>query len=425
MEIIKRETKILNIEYGAIFGTYWMIYAIVGSFAAVFMLARGYSNSQIGITLAAANVLAFIMQPLIADFTDRSKKLGIIGVTELMTALMMVFTVGMFAFKGRTIALCVVFVLLIGFHTVLQPLFNSLAFKLEECGIPTNYGIARAGGSLAYSVFIAILGTLVEKMGILVLPVGCEIICALLILCLILTKKTFNKNLAMDHPPLPGTAAAAKAEESAGGEDASADEEEINLIQFIKRNKMFFLVNVGVIGLFFSNAILNNYMAQIVDAVGGTTEDMGRILGIMAFLEIPTMVFFKRIKKHFSCQFLLKIAAVGFTVKIGLVWLAASVWMLYVAQFFQIVSFALFLPGMVYFSYETMSRGEAIKGQALFTTMITLTTIFSSLLGGWILDVAGAKTLTFIATLATAAGAILIIAVIDKVKSRNVSAVKD
>ena len=80
---------------------------------------------------------------------------------------------------------------------------------------------------------------------------------------------------------------------------------------------------------------------------------------------------------------------------------------------------------MVYFSYETMSRGEAIKGQALFTTMITLTTIFSSLLGGWILDVAGAKTLTFIATLATAAGAILIIAVIDKVKSRNVSAVND
>ncbi|MBR0127761.1 MAG: MFS transporter [Firmicutes bacterium] len=402
---IERQKKILNIEYGSVFGTYWMIYAIISSFASVFMLARGYSNSQIGMTLAAANILAFIMQPLIADFTDRSKRLGIIGVTEIMTALMMIFAIGMFVFKGGTLALCVVFVLLIGFHTVLQPLFNSLAFKLEECGIPTNYGVARAGGSLAYSIFVAILGTLVAKLGIIVLPVSCEIICALMILALILTNRTFQKNMKMGHPPLPGVAVNDEAEE----------EEEINLIMFIKRNKMFFLVNIGVIGLFFSNAILNNYMAQIVTDINGTTEDMGRILGIMAFLEIPTMVLFKRIKRKFSCQFLLKIASIGFTVKIGLVWLATSVGMLYFAQVFQIVSFALFLPGMVYFTGEIMSRGEAVKGQALFTTMITLTTIFSSLLGGWILDIAGAKALTLIATLATAAGAVLIIAVIDKV----------
>ena len=403
---VKKETKILNIEYSAIFGTYWMIYAVVSSFASVFMLARGYSNSQIGITLAAANVLAFIMQPLVADFTDRSKRLGIIGVTEIMAVLMMIFTVGMFAFKGGTVALCVVFVLLIAFHTVLQPLFNSLAFKLEECGIATNYGVARAGGSLAYSIFIAILGTLVEKLGITILPVCSEIICALMILALFLTNRTYLKNMKEDLPPLPGTSKASQEEE-----------EDINLIMFIKRNKMFFLVNIGVVGLFFSNAILNNYMAQIVTAIGGTTEDMGRILGMMAFLEIPTMVFFKRIKRHFSCQLLLKIASIGFTLKIALCWLASSVTMLFIAQIFQIISFALFLPGMVYFTGEIMSRGESIKGQALFTTMITLTTIFSSLLGGWILDIAGAKMLTFIATIATAAGAVLIIAVIDKVKS--------
>ncbi len=405
---IKKETRTLNIEYSAIFGTYWMIYAVVSSFASVFMLARGYSNSQIGITLAAANVLAFIMQPLVADFTDRSKRLGIIGVTEIMAVLMMIFTVGMFAFKGGTVALCVVFVLLIAFHTVLQPLFNSLAFKLEECGIATNYGVARAGGSLAYSIFIAILGTLVEKLGITILPVCSEIICALMILALFLANRTYLKNMKADLPPLPGTSKA-----SPEGEE----EEDINLIMFIKRNKFFFLVNIGVVGLFFSNAILNNYMAQIVTSVGGTTEDMGRILGIMAFLEIPTMVFFKRIKRHFSCQFLLKIASIGFALKIALCWLANSVLMLFIAQIFQIVSFALFLPGMVYFTGEIMSRGESIKGQALFTTMITLTTIFSSLLGGWILDVAGAKMLTFIATIATTAGAVLIIAVIDKVKS--------
>ncbi|MBE6045308.1 MAG: MFS transporter [Clostridiales bacterium] len=408
--------KILNSGYGAIFGTYWVIYAVVSSFASVFMLAKGYTNSQIGVTLAAANVLAVIMQPLIADFVDRSKRLDVIGTTEIMTVCMMVFTIGMFTFKGGSLGLCVVFVLLIAFHTVLQPLFNSLAFRLEEAGVSINFGIARSVGSLAYSIFVAVFGTIVEHFGINVMPIASEISCLLLIASLAFTGYYFNKG--KKQAPQRNIEQET-AEEIAEAEVKAEEEEEINLIQFIKRNKMFFIMNLGVLGIFFSNAVLNNYMAQICDGVGGTTEDMGRILGVMAFLEIPTMVFFKQLRRRFSCQFLLKIAAIGFTVKIAICWLANSVVMLYIGQLFQPVSFALFLPGMVYFSDEMMSRGEAVKGQALFTTMITITTIFATLLGGMILDASGSKMLTFVSTLLTAAGALVIILAIDRVKSNK------
>ena len=115
----------------------------------------------------------------------------------------------------------------------------------------------------------------------------------------------------------------------------------------------------------------------------------------------------------------MKVAAVGFTVKIALCWLANSVTMILLAQFVQLVSFALFLPAMVHFIDEIMSKGEAVKGQALFTTMITITTVISSLVGGAILDMSGAKMLTFIATIATAAGAVIIIATIDRVKKKQ------
>ena len=406
--------KILNSGYGAIFGTYWIIYAVVSSFASVFMLAKGYTNSQIGMTLAAANVLAVIMQPLIADFVDRSKRFDVMGTTGFLTVCMMVFTVGMFTFKGGSLGLCVVFVLLIAFHTVLQPLFNSLAFRLEDAGVAINFGIARSVGSLAYSVFVAILGTLVDHLGINVVPIAGELACLMLIASLVFTAHFFKK----------GKAQSERGSEAVYGslnDDAKAEEpeEEINLIQFIRRNKMFFIMNLGVLGLFFSNAVLNNYMAQICTGVGGTTEDMGRILGVMAFLEIPTMVIFKQLKNKFSCQLLLKAAAIGFTAKIAICWLANSVVMLFIGQLFQPVSFALFLPGMVYFSDEMMSRGEAVKGQALFTTMITITTIFAALLGGVLLDISGPKMLTFISTLATAAGAVVVILAVDRVKSNK------
>ena len=426
--------KKLNSGYGAIFGTYWIIYAVVSSFASVFMLAKGYTNSQIGITLAAANVLAVVMQPLIADFVDRSKRLDVIGTTTIMTVCMMVFTVGMFTFRGGSLGLCVVFVLLIAFHTVLQPLFNSLAFRLEEAGVSINFGIARSVGSLAYSIFVAVFGTIVEHLGINVMPAASEISCLLLIASLAFTGYYFRKGTAAREAAVMVGAsrmtgdADGKADGEAGVSDnggaGAADgkkdiNEDINLVQFIRRNKMFFIMNLGVLGIFFSNAVLNNYMAQIVTGVGGTTEDMGRILGVMAFLEIPTMVFFKQLRNRFSCQFLLKVAAIGFTVKIAICWIANSVALLYVGQFFQPVSFALFLPGMVYFSDEMMSRGEAVKGQALFTTMITITTIFATLLGGVILDSSGPKMLTFVSTLLTAAGALVIILAADKVKSNK------
>ena len=170
-----------------------MIYAVVSSFASVFMLAKGYANAQIGMTLAAANILAVVLQPLTANLADRSQKIGAIGISGIMTVMMMVFTLGMFFFGGGGIALCVTFVLLIAWHTALQPMFNALTFKLEESGIPVNFGIARSVGSLAYSILVAILGTLVEHLGIMTLPMTSEMTCCMLLISLILTKRIFDK----------------------------------------------------------------------------------------------------------------------------------------------------------------------------------------------------------------------------------------
>lgn len=396
---------LLNFDYSCIHGTYWMFFGVVSSFASVFLLTRGYSNSEIGIILAAANILAVILQPLIADLADRTTKISIIGITEIITVIIMLLTLGLFVFTGKTMALAAIFILLIAWHTVLQPFFNSLTFKLEECGISINFGIARSMGSLAYAALVAVLGTLVEKYGITMLPLTGEIILVMLMLSLYMTKRHYDKANA-DY---------FKKHESSSEKTGNSTvlEEEIDLIHFIKGNKLFFIINIGIIGLYFSNSILNNYMMQIVAAVGGSSEDMGRILSLMAFLEIPTMVCFNFLRRKFSCRLMLQIASIGFTVKILLCCIARSVTMIFIAQFFQLVSYALFLPAMVHFINEIMRKGEAVKGQALFTTMVTITTVFASLAGGVILDISGAKMLTVTATAATAAGAAVIIAAIN------------
>ena len=84
--------RLLNFEYACIHGTYWMLYGVVCSFSSVFLLARGYSNSEIGVILAVANVAAVVLQPAAADLADRSRKISLIGLIQLMTVMMMVMT---------------------------------------------------------------------------------------------------------------------------------------------------------------------------------------------------------------------------------------------------------------------------------------------------------------------------------------------
>jgi len=399
--------KLLNFEYATIQGFYWMVYATVASFASVYLLAEGYSNSEIGIIMAVANVLAVVLQPLAADLADRSRRFSLVSITQIMAAMMMIFTAFMFILHGKTVALFVIYVLLLAWHTVLQPLINSLNFKLQESGVHLNFGMCRSMGSLAYSVLCAFLGTLVENHGVGVLPIASEIVIAMLIVSLFLTAFQYRKVKAENEK----TGAVVTVTEK--------DREEINLIDFVKRNKLFFVLNIGVFLVFIENQVLNNFMLQIVTNVGGNSEDMGRIFSLMAFLEIPTLFCFDWIKKKFSCSFLLKVASIGLTLKIGAIFLARSVAMIFAAHFLQLISFALFLPAMVHYIDEIMSKGEAVKGQALYTMMITVSSVVGSLFGGIILDVSGPRMLTLLATVTAAAGTVIIIAMVDKVNGKE------
>ena len=202
---------------------------------------------------------------------------------------------------------------------------------------------------------------------------------------------------------------------------AAEKDESIDLILFARRNKLFLVLNLAVAGVFFSNSVLNSFMLQIVEGVGGTSEDMGRILSVMAFLEIPALLFFDKIEGRFSCQTILKFAAICFTVKIFLIYIARSVTMIYNAHIFQTFSFGLFLPAMVSFINQVMAKGEAVKGQAVYTVTTTVSAVLASVLGGIMLDASGPSFMLLVSTIATAAGALLVMLIVDRIGvSKNV-----
>ena len=461
---MKRSSRILNAGYANIFAAYWMIYGVANAFASAYLLPKGYTNAEIGIILAVGSVLAVFLQPIMADIADRSKKLSLLGVTQLSAGLLIVLEATLFAMAHKSLALWVVFVMIIAWLTALQPLFNSLAFHLEESGVHIHFGICRGMGSLGFALLTAVLGTFVEMWGANILPAVGELTLAGLLVTIMIVKREFERCVKMKAQARyagAGAGVSGDAEVSAASDEVrtaveagalrapadvstneevppmladergadeetplplppdSADkQEEINLWRFIRDNKLFLVLNIGVIGLYFSNAVLNNFMLQIVNAVGGTSEDMGRVLAVMAFMEMPALFFFDKVKARFSCQTLLKVAAVGFTLRVGLIFLAKSMTVIYLAHIFQTLGFALFLPAMVVFIGDVMRRGEAVKGQAFFTAMTTVAAMISSVLGGIMLDVRDAHFMLLVSTLVTAAGALVIILVVGKIRKK-------
>lgn len=396
--------RILNIKYGAVHGIYWMHYGVIGSFASAFFLGRGYTNGEIGLILAITSIVSVLLQPILADISDRLVKNGSMTVGTISVAVMGILTFPLFYITSKSIYLSIIYILLYGILMALQPLFNAMVFKLEETGYSINFGVCRSVGSFAYASLCAVLGILVGKHGIEILPKVGFVICLFLLFILVSISGTFRK---------------AKAEK---GENKHFDVEKveagdkIGLADFVKRNPVFVVMNLGIILLFFQNNITNNFMLQIVENVGGDAEDMGKIFSVMAFLEVPGLFFFSKIRRRFTCQSLLKFSAVCFIGKLLTMYLAKSVMLIYVAHIFHIFSFPIFLSAIVMFTGEIMERGEAVKGQALYTTCITISSVLASVFGGLVLDAFGAKSMLLAAVILTVIGAGFVIFLVDKIR---------
>ena len=406
--------KRFNLQYAGIHGTYWLYYGVICSFASVFLLDRGYSNTEIGIILAVGNIFAVLLQPIMGDLADRSRRISFFGFMEMMTALLMVLTVFLLVLQKKSGLLMSVYVMAFGWMNIVQPFCNAMNRKLSETGVYINFGACRAIGSLTYSIMCFFLGSLVERFGVNVLPVTGEVVLILFMTAIVIVAKSFRRAMAEKSD---GTKSAASGSSAANA--ASGDEEEINLPMFVKRNKMFLVLCLGVLGLYYTNSVLNTYMAQIAESVGGDNGDIGRIFSILALMEIPTMMFFDRINKRFRTRTLMKFSAVAFVFWILICFLAENVMTLILAQFIQPFSFALFLPSIVRFIDDIMSKGEAVKGQTMFTTTTTMAAVFASLIGGVILDAAGPKMLTLTAACVTAIGAAVVVFSADRVKGHK------
>lgn len=387
------KNRLLNMEYSALQGAYWMSFGVIISFAAVFLHDRGYTNSELGVILALGNIAALILQPIVASFADRSRKWSLPAIIAAITLVMTLAQLANCILPGRSAMVGLCYALYICCTFLIQPLISSVAAYLENSGAGINFGLARGIGSACYAVIVSAVGVAVERIGALLVPAAGVAASLLLLAALLVLPRSKSPEVSA---PLPDR------------------QDSRSAIEFLRSAPGFVLLLLGLSLRYFSHALINNFMINIVENLGGSSADMGALNAYSAILELPAMFFFAFLLRRWSSSTLFKFSLVMFAVKGFAVFLAPSMPLLYAAQLTQALSFALYIPASVQYVVDTVPYADQVKGQAYITATISLGSILASLLGGVMFDRLGVSTTLLVSAIITAAGVAMALPAIKK-----------
>lgn len=383
--------KNLTLRYTLQQCAYWAAAAGVVSFATAFLLEKGFAASQIGILLAAGNLLSCAAQPLLAGWADRiggnvvkwfiagltAVSMGCFGSIQLLplpTALYgLIYLLGVFAFDA------------------MNPLLNAVSVAYNRAGFRINYGVGRGIGSFAYAVSALVIGKVMAGLG-----VDWMIWISLMLL-------GANVAATLGYPGL-----------TEGTVTLTSRRDCCSVSVFFRRYKWYCVSLLGVMGLAMFHAMTENYLIEVVSPLGGDSGTVGVALFVATAIEMVVIVNFDWLRTKISDTWLLKLAGISFVVKSVAFLLAKNVQAIYAIQLLQATSYSFLSPTQMYYADAKVDPADMVKGQAFITASYTLGCAIGNFLGGQLLDAYGIRVLLYAGVAMAVAGTLVFFLTVDK-----------
>ena len=390
-------TKQLNIEYFSLQSLFWMTYCMVVGFSVTYLLSCEYSNSEAGYILASANICALILQPFFADLADRSKKINAMTIFLVSILIVFVCSIGLFFISVRSVILTLIYVVMITLANAVIAFLTSVQYLMDPSKTKINFGLCRAGGSLCFAILSAAMGILIERIGMKSIPTALFIITLLIILlCVYITRHRIHTTLDTTN--------------------SLAHKKSSSLFVFFKENPKFMVLSIAMLFIYYAHAFITNFTISIVRNVGGDHREMGYLIAFMALMELPGMIGFKEISRRFKVSSLLLFSMFMFSVKAIIIWLSPSLMTLTFGFALQVVSFALYIPASVQYANNIIDEKDTVKAQMMFNLMQTGGAVFSSIIGGWLIDFSGISHALLVGAILSCIGTMIAFTAIQNTK---------
>ena len=385
---------IWTLRYTLLNSAYFVAFCTIHAYAAVYLLANGFSNTEVGILLAVANIISAVFQPIIAGMIDRPGPLTNRIFIMFSVAVIFFGSVVLLIIPCNKAAVFIIYALIYMIQFAYQPVMTALCFEYQKAGCSIYYGLARGLGSASFAVTAAIIGGVVARNGesvLLYVNIVTMLISAVLIITFI--KPRNEKDTETDTRVIEG--------------DASSGTIHNSFKSFVQAYPAFTVFLIATVCFFFAHNMINDFMIQIIRNLGGGETELGYANFLQAILELPVMALIGLVLKKISADKLLIVSGFAFFVKILILLFAFNMAMMYLSQSFQLFAYAVFIPAAAYYVNSTMSEYDQVKGQAYVTSAITIGGVFSNLISGVILDNSGIKTMLMTGTAVCAVGVLI------------------
>ncbi len=397
---MNRNKFLWTLRYTLINVTYFAAFCTVHAYAAVYLLANGFTNTQVGILLALANIISAVFQPVIAGVIDKPGPLTNRRFILFSVVMILAGSVALLFFHQNKVFIFIVYALIYLIQFSYQPVILALCFEYQKAGCPIYFGLARGLGSASFAVTSAFVGGFVAKSGVNVLlyvNIASMILSALIVF-------TFKKPKEI---VIAGEKDGAGAQKSLGAQPEKVAVAHNKISDFARTYPAFMLFLVGTICFFFAHNMINDFMIQIIRGLGGGEKELGYSNFLQAILELPVMALIGFVLKKIASRWMLVFSGAAFFVKMVVLMAAGNLAVYYFSQSFQLFAYAVFVPAAAYYVSETMEELDQVKGQAYITSAITIGGVFSNLISGVILDQLGINPMLLTGTIVCGVGVII------------------
>lgn len=363
-----------NAKVRILMGTYFSLNCVALSYVAFYLGRFGLQDNAIGMIVSISAILGFILQGMAGRLIDTHPKwywrnlLMVLGSLELIVCGLIL--AGQLSNAGTTVLGCFYSVFII-ITLAMVPLVNTSSFYYTAHGRPVNFGVARGIGSLVFAAVSYIIGVFSVQMGIIFIPVCGVIFSILFILSVIILPELGTHNCEI-------------------GDDKSSKESVIG-DGFIKRNKYFIIMAIGICMVLILHNMVNSFLIRMVENVGGTGDALGLALAIAAVCEIPVLFLYDNFVKRYKIptQILIFVACLFFVIR-GIFYLfSTSLIFIYATQILQSVSFGLLLASKTHYADEGVGEEDKARGQSIMSMTEAIGMVLGSAIGGWAISLGG------------------------------------
>lgn len=381
-----KEKKNLTINYIFVQIGMWAMYAPLMGYTSVFLLAKKFSNTEVGIISGLSCIISAILQAMISSYADKEKSKSVKALLIMIAGLQVVLA-GILLVIGNNFFLAagIIFGALIAIMQLMVPLTNSLAMEMMNQGKNINYGMARGTASMAYAILVNSMGVFVKGNDLSIVPIATMLSASVLLAGTMLFP--FKK----------------------AGRIVDYETNNISPARpFLTKYPKVTLFLAGAICAYVGHNLINTFLYQIVVLKGGTHMNMGVCLALAAVFEIPVMFGFAFLVARRDSSTWVRVGSIGIMLKIIFTLIVPNVISLYVVQVLQLFGFATFVVATVYYANQVVEECDRVKGQAYMTMSNTLGIVVASLLGGALIDICGTNGMMIIGSVIAIIGSILI-----------------